>query len=75
MFVLGVACWVPNLFFYNPNNPPLYILLTPFIGGGGILLATKVENGKIKYTLIFLNLLVAFSIGLVFFFGTLIFGP
>lgn len=74
ILILGVACWVPNLLFYTPNNPPILIVFTPFIGGTGILLAKKVENPKIKYTLIFLNLLVAISLALVFFFGTLIFG-
>lgn len=75
LFILGWICWIPNLFFYNPNDPPIFIFFTPIIGAIGIFFASKIESTKMKYFLLFLNLTVTFSIGLIFFVGTLFFGP
>ncbi|MEG0731561.1 MAG: hypothetical protein RR470_04145 [Vagococcus sp.] len=75
LFFFGLLCWIPNLFFYNPNNPPMFIFLTPFIGGAGALLALKVDNQVIMGFLMFFNMVVCLSLGLVFFIGTLLWGP
>lgn len=75
LFILGWICWIPNLFFYNPNDPPIFIFFTPIIDAIGIFFASKIESTKMKYFLLFLNLTVTFSIGLIFFVGTLFFGP
>ncbi|HCM89481.1 MULTISPECIES: hypothetical protein [Vagococcus] len=74
-FFLGILCWIPNLFFYNPDSPPLFILLTPIIGVIGVGLALKEKKEVVKGILMFMNLSVTISIGLVFFLGTLLFGP
>ncbi|URZ86640.1 hypothetical protein [Floricoccus penangensis] len=74
-FLLGLLCWIPNLFFYDANNPSLFIFLTPVLGALGIYFAIKCRNKSLKNTLIVLNGLIACSIGLVFFIGTLIWGP
>lgn len=74
LFIIGMACWIPNFFFYNSDNPPIWIIFTPIIGIIGIALALTTKNNKLKYTLIFLNIIVTFSIGLVFFLGPLFLG-
>lgn len=74
-FFLGISCWIPNLFFYQPDNPPMFILLTPIIGGVGIVLALKEKKEVVKGILMFMNLTVTLSFGLVFLVGTLLFGP
>ncbi|SLM85513.1 hypothetical protein FM121_05395 [Vagococcus fluvialis bH819] len=63
------------MFFYNPDSPPLFILLTPIIGVIGVGLALKEKKEVVKGILMFMNLSVTISIGLVFFLGTLLFGP
>ncbi|MGX7024008.1 hypothetical protein [Vagococcus hydrophili] len=74
-FFLGISCWIPNLFFYHSDNPPIFILLTPIIGGVGIVLALKEKKEVVKGILMFMNLTVTLSFGLVFLVGTLLFGP
>lgn len=75
LFFVGMLCWVPNLFFYNADSPPMLIFLTPLIGGIGAAFALQVDNQVLKGFLVFLNMVVCLSIGLVFFVGTLLWGP
>lgn len=73
-FIIGISVWVPNLFFYNPDNSNIFIFFTPFIGIIGIVFSTLIDHKQLKLLMFILNVLVTISFLLVMFFGTLIFG-
>lgn len=62
-------------FFYNPYNQNILIFFTPIIGIVGTFFSFMIEKGGLRAFILLLNILFAISIGLVIFFGTLIFGP
>ncbi|TDM02422.1 hypothetical protein [Macrococcus carouselicus] len=72
--IIGIAAWIPNLFFYSPDNQNISIFFTPIIGVIGIIASVFINNKSLKITMIILNILVTISFGIVMFFGTLFFG-
>lgn len=75
VFILGIVCWIPTLFFYSPDNPPIFIFLTPIVGFIGIIFAIKIEQPKLRALFFVLNSLVTVSLPLSFYLGTLLFRP
>ncbi|TDM15748.1 hypothetical protein [Macrococcus bovicus] len=73
-FILGILCWIPNMFFYHPDNPPLFYLLTPLIGVFGAAVSATISNTFIRLMMIILNILIALSFAIIMFLGTLVFG-